>query len=281
MEEKWPMLAQDTGAPGEMGGDVTAQDTGATANEQQGAGENADQGVRFDTREAYEQEVGNRIQAAIQQRFKNQRDLQAELNGYEPIMQALAMKYGLDAKDVEGLTKRVTDDDDLYAEEASRQGVTPAFLKTMKKLEFENNRMKAQQEKTAEEMALQQHWAKLTTQAEEMKKAFPGFDLMAELKNERFRRMTAPDVGISVRDAYYAVHGEEIQRNSMQYAAQQTGQRIAASVRAGASRPLENGMQQQSPVNLGVDIVHMDKKTREEYRRRIKNGEKIDFVHNI
>ncbi len=68
----------------------------------------------------------------------------------------------------------------------------------------------------------------------------------------------------------------------MQYAAQQAGQKIAASVRAGASRPMENGMsRQQTPVNMGVDIANMDKATREQYKKRIKNGELINFVDKI
>ena len=279
LEVDLQLFAEDQGAMGETGGDVTGQDAQGGQQPEQAAQET---GVSFATREAYEEAVGQRIQAAIQQRFRNQKDLQGQIQGYQPIMQALGAKYGVDPGNVQELVKRVTDDDDLYAEEASRQGVTPQFLKTMKKLEFENQQLRAQEQQSAEERALQQHWAKLSQQAEQMKQQFPEFDLMAELKNERFRRMTAPDVGISVHDAYYAIHGADIQRQSMQYAAQQAGQKIAASVRAGASRPMENGMsRQQTPVNMGVDIANMDKATREQYKRRIKNGELINFVDKI
>ena len=44
---------------------------------------------------------------------------------------------------------------------------------------------------------------------------------------------------------------------------------------------MENGLQSQQPVNMAIDIKHMDKKTREEYARRIRNGETIDFVNRI
>jgi hypothetical protein len=88
-------------------------------------------------------------------------------------------------------------------------------------------------------------------------------------------------VGLSVKDAYYALHGEEIAQSGMRYAAQQAGQRIAASVQAGASRPRENGVQSPGPVNMAVDIRNMDKKTRAEYARRIRNGELINFVDKV
>ena len=141
-----------------------------------------------------------------------------------------------------------------------------------------NARMKGEQASLQREEALRQHFARLTRQAEELKRTFPGFDLMQELRNPAFVRMTAPGTGVSVKDAFYAVHGEDIQRDSMEYAAIQAGRRIAASVQAGASRPLENGVQAAAPVAIGIDIRGMDKKQREEYRRRIHSGELINFV---
>ncbi len=140
-----------------------------------------------------------------------------------------------------------------------------------------NARMKGEQAKLQREAALRQHFARLNRQGEELKKTFPDFDLMREMRNPAFLRMTAPGTGVSVKDAFYAVHGEDIQRESMQYAAVQAGRRIAASVQAGASRPVENGAQTAVPVAIGIDIRSMDKKQREEYRRRIRSGEIINF----
>ena len=140
-----------------------------------------------------------------------------------------------------------------------------------------NARMKGEQANAQREASLRQHFARLTRQGEELKQTFPDFDLMREMRNPAFVRMTAPGTGVSVKDAFYAVHGEDIQRESMQYAAIQAGRRIAASVQAGASRPVENGIQAAAPVMIGVDIRGMNRKQREEYRRRIHNGETINF----
>lgn len=139
----------------------------------------------------------------------------------------------------------------------------------------------AVQRQSGQSAMLRQHFARLVRQGEELRRSFPDFDLMEEMQNPAFVRLTAPGTGISVKDAFYAIHGEEIQRESMQYAARKAGDRIAASVQAGASRPLENGMQSLQPADMGVDIRNMDRQAREAYRRRIRNGETIDFQNRL
>ncbi len=129
--------------------------------------------------------------------------------------------------------------------------------------------------------AMRRHFLTLSRQAAELRKTVPDFDLLREMNDPGFARLTAPGTGVSVRDAFYALHGADIQRDSMAYAAQKAGERIAASVRAGASRPLENGMERSGGVNMALDISGMDRKTREEYRRRIRSGERIDFINNL
>lgn len=133
------------------------------------------------------------------------------------------------------------------------------------------------EEEARKEAGLRQHFVQLTREAEELKKTFPDFDLTQEMMNPAFARMTSPEIGVSVKDAFYAVHGEDIQRESMLYAALQASRRIAASVQAGAGRPVENGIQGSAPVVIGIDIRGMSRKQREEYRRRIHGGEAINF----
>lgn len=224
----------------------------------------------------YKEEYQQHVQDAISRRFRNQKDLETQ---YAPITQALGQKYGLDPKDVAGIAKRLTDDDSLYAEEANRLGLPVSTVKHMKQLEMENQRYQAAQQQSQEDLALQRHFQKISQEAEELKKTFPGFDLMTEIRsNPRFARMTSPQIGISVRDAYYAIHGEEIRQQTMQAAAQQAGQRLAASVQAGATRPMENGAQGGVPMQMGIDVAHMSRESRAEIRRRLHNGEQgIDF----
>lgn len=262
-------------------------DTGAGGNGSQAGTEQAatptltpyQQMIQGEGKAEYERDVGQRIQSAIQQRFRNQRDAQRQLTDYNPILQELGRRYGVDPSDAKGLYAKMTDDLSLYQAEADKMGTTPETVRTMHKLRAETEQAKAKERMATEELNQQRENRRIAEQAVQLKQTFPGFDLMAEMGNPRFERMVRG--GLSVKDAFYALHGEEIQRQSMQYAAQQAGQRIAASVQAGASRPIENGMQRNNPVNIGVDIAHMDKKTREAYRQRIRNGETIDFRNKL
>lgn len=278
MEKMNLQLFADEQGTQASGGDVTGGMQAGQAAEQTQQLTPFQQMIQGEGKAEYEQAVGQRVQQAIAQRFKNQKDMQEELNQSRAIMAELGKKYQLDPKDVKGIYTKMTDDLDQYREEADQKGMTPEAVRTMHRLETEAQRAREEAAQATEQMRTQQHFRSLAEQAEQLKQTFPSFDLMKELENPRFLRMTSPQVGISVKDAFYAIHGEEIQKQTMQYTAQQAGQRIAASVQAGASRPVENGMQRQNPVNMGVDIAHMDKKTRAEYARRIKNGELIDFA---
>ena len=208
-------------------------------------------------RKDYEKAVGQRIQAAIQQRFKNQQDYKKQLDAVQPILQTLGGRYGLNAEDVAGIADRLRQEPD------NAQNPEPADTPA------------------AAHDYMQEHVRGVNAQVEALKKEFPGFDLMAEMRNPAFVRMTSPGVGMSVKDAYFAVHGQEIQRDSMLYAAQQAGERVAASVMAGASRPRENGLDPAGSADMGVNVQSMDRKTRAEYRRRIRNGEKINFIRRF
>ena len=264
-------VAQEGDAPQETGMEPT--DAG-----QENGGETFEELIKG----RYKQDYQNHVRDAISRRFRNQEDLQAQLDARMPIMQALAMKYGKDPDDVEGIAKLLTDDDSLYAEEANRMGLPVATVKQMKKLEAENARQARELQESAEDRSLRQHFQRISDQAEELKQTFPDFDLMEEIRNNpRFARMTSPDIGMSVKDAFYACHGEEISRASAQAAAQQAGQRLAASVQAGATRPMENGVRGSAPTPIGMDVGHMSREAREAIRRRVHSGERdIDFRKN-
>ena len=270
-------FAED-GADGGMdaGGMADVETDGQAADAGESGNETFEELIKGRYKDVYQQHV----QSAISRRFKNQRDLEKQIT---TIAQTLGQKYGIDPKDYAGIAARLTDDDSLYADEANRLGLPVSTVKRMKQLEMENQRIQAQQQESREEQALQAHFQKISQQAEELKRDFPAFDLMQEIRsNPRFARMTSPQIGMSVKDAFYAIHGEEIRQQTMQAAAQQAGQRLAASVQAGAGRPVENGIRGGMPMQMSVDIAHMDRKTREEIRRRVHQGEAgIDFSSKI
>lgn len=123
------------------------------------------------------------------------------------------------------------------------------------------------------------HLRGLERQAEEMKTLFPGFDLRRELDNPAFARMTAPDVGIRVEDAYYAVHRQEIQSAAMQVTAQKTAQMLSDAVRSGSLRPREHGTVSQGASLTGFDYRSATPQQKAALKKRIREatarGEKL------
>lgn len=253
---------EEQGTPG-----TSAQESGAAREYAEQPGEKTAfrQMIEGAWREEYEDAVGQRIQAAVQQRFRNQQDWKKQAEELAPLAEALGARYGLDKTDVKAITER------LQKEQAGEDRAAPGDRSMMQK----------RQEGPETDGALRRHFAGLKRQAEELKRSFPDFDIAREMQNPAFVRMTAPDTGVSVRDAYYALHGDAIRLQSMRFGAYQAGQRIASSIQSGASRPVENGMEKPGETNLALDIRNMDRQTREAYRRRIRSGEHIDFVKNI
>ena len=119
----------------------------------------------------------------------------------------------------------------------------------------------------------------LEQQGEAMKKTFPNFDLRKELQNPVFARMTSPNVGVSVEDAYHAVHRKEIMAAGMQVTAQQTAQKISNAIQAGSRRPDENGTSGRSASVTTFDYSKASKAEREALKREIyaakARGEKL------
>jgi hypothetical protein len=91
--------------------------------------------------------------------------------------------------------------------------------------------------------------------------------------------MTSPGVGLSVADAYYAVHRNEIQAASMQVAAKKTAEKLSNAIAANSGRPQENGTSSQAPSVSTFDYRKMSKAQREDLKRRIRDaaarGEKL------
>lgn len=130
-----------------------------------------------------------------------------------------------------------------------------------------------------EQHLLAAHFLGLERQAEAMREVFPGFDLRAALDDPAFARMTAPDVGIRVEDAWYALHRDEIQSAAMQVAAQRTAQMISDQIRSGRMRPSENGVRPQGAGITAFDYRAATPQQRSALKKRIREaasrGEKL------
>ena len=222
-------------------------------------------------------EYNKKMQAVVQSRLRSAKGAEETLGKLTPALELLARKHGQDPANInyEALAKAISDDEAYYEDKALEMGVSVETAKRIDQQERDTARQQREQARTLEVQKIQQHFAKLEQQAEAMKKVFPKFDLRTELQNPAFARMTSPNVGISVEDAYYAVHRNEIQTAAMQVTAQKTAQKISNAIQAGSRRPSENGTSGQAPSVTTFDYRSMSPEAKKAFKDRIRSGEKI------
>ena len=194
-------------------------------------------------------EYNKEIQAIIQSRLRSAKGAEETLGKLMPALELLARKHGQDpaSMDYDALAKAISEDSAYYEDKALEMGVPVETAMKIDQQERDTARQQRQEAMNLEQQKIQRHFQSLQQQGEAMKKVFPNFDLQKELQNPAFLRMTSPNVGISVEDAYYAVHRNEIQAAAMQVTAQKTAQKISNSIQAGSRRPNEAGTSGQAP----------------------------------
>ena len=161
-------------------------------------------------------EYNAQLQKIIRSRVKEEGKHKAILETLDPALRQLAKQHGLDPENVDhGALAAAITGQDKHREESRQR--------------FEN------------------HIRKLRQQEQDFQTIVPGFDLGRELKNPLFARLTSPGVGLSVEDAFYAVHRRSMQEKSMQAAARQASQMISNAIASGSHRPEESGAAAQAP----------------------------------
>lgn len=232
----------------------------------------------------FKDQYGKAVNDAVNKRFKNQKDLQGQIDAIDPIIRTLAQQYGIQAEangsiSIQALSDKILNDNALYEKEAFERGMSVEDLKQMKALERENEQLKRSTQQTQE----QREWMEIEQQGEQLKEMYPSFDMDTEMLNPEFGKSLAffknsglyPD---PVRRAYELVHRDEIMSGAMQYAVQQTQQKISNSIQSGMSRPQENGSTQSAAgAPTALDPSKLSLQQIEEINRRAARGERITF----
>lgn len=258
----------------------TAQDAAAENPTEDDKTDNAPARMSWDEIMA-DPEYNRQMQAVVQSRLKSAKGAEDALAKLTPALELLARKHNLDPAnmDYEALTKAISDDDSYYEDKALQMGTSVETAKKIDQQERDSARQQRAQELSLQEQKIRNHFAGLEQQAKEFQKIIPGFDLQTELKNPAFLRMTSPNVGISVRDAYYAVHHDEMQTAAMQATARATAQNISNNIQARQRRPDENGISGQAPSATTFDYSKASPEQRaafkKDLRERMARGEKV------
>lgn len=216
-----------------------------------------------------------KMQEVISARVK---PIQAKLDSLSPALEVLGKKYGIDTSDisrldVKALSDAVTGDSAYYEDAAAELGVDLETAKTIKNLESRAKRSEAQARQSLQEAMMRQHFEKLQTEAEALKRELPSFDLKAEMQNPQFVRMTSPEGGLTVAQAFHALHYREIEQAKAQQAAKDAARALSNAIQSGRQMPRENGATGKAASSVAPKLYsQMNPAERAEYKRRLQMG---------
>ncbi len=194
----------------------------------------------------YKSQYDAQVQAIIQKRLRSRGDAEQRLQRLAPVLSALGERFGaLDSADMEQLARDI--------------------------LSGDSGSTRQSRVRQAED-----HLARLVEQEAELRASFPDFDLLTAMEDPAFVRLTAPHTGLSLADAYYALHrreiGEATARSSLEAAAK--------AVRSGMSRPRELSGNQAASTAIS-DPRNMSREQREALKQRIyqakAQGKKLPY----
>lgn len=223
----------------------------------------------------FKEEFAKRTQRIIDGRFKETKRLEESQKQVQPILQKLTSKYGVSANDIEALSKAIDNDDAVYAEFAEKNGITLDQARHIKTLEAENEMFKQTQEERQRQEKADKVYQKWIKQSEQAKQLYPDFDLGIEMQNEQFAQLMQN--GIDIKTAYEVVHKDEILTRVATVSAKKAEKQIVDTIKAKGNRPAENGMSSQGAVSTSKDIRKLSNDEMDDYIRRARQGERIDF----
>jgi hypothetical protein len=229
----------------------------------------------------YKKSYDTDVQGIVRSRLKADKPAKEALDAMQPAIEVMARKYGLDVKNMDyaALAKAIENDDAYYEEKAVEMGTSIETAKRVDQLEREAERRRVQEQMTIEQTKRRNHFIKLEEQGEALKASFPQFDLRAEMQNPRFARLVAPDIGMSVEDAYNAVHRKEIEAARAQIVAQRTAEQMSSAIASGQRRPDEAGTSSIAPSVSTFDYRNASREQRDALKKQIREaaarGEKL------
>ena len=223
----------------------------------------------------YKDEYTEATQQIINRRFKETKQLESQVQAFQPIMDMLSQRYGVNDGDPEKLRQAIEDDDGYWEQLAEDAGMTVDQYKEYQRLERENAELRRYRDAQRNQAMAQQKMQEWYQQADEVKNIYPGFDLELEAANPQFLALLQS--GVPVQHAYEVLHLDDIRQATAQVAAQRTQQNVVNNIRAKGNRPAENGAKATSAFTVKDDVSKLSKRDRAEIAKRVERGEKIVF----
>ena len=212
-------------------------------------------------------------QRIINQRFKQTKETEAQLQKQNAVLDILMTKYS--AKDLDGLKEAIENDDAMWENAADDAGMTVKQYKEFARLQRENKEFLAKEQEYEMQRKADEIMRQWNEEAEALKQKFPQFDLAVESQDPQFTNMLRH--GVPVEVAYKALHLDDIVTEAMKTTAQKAEKRVVDNIRAKGSRPVENGASSSSTFTIKNDVSKLNRADRAEVVRRALRGEEISF----
>lgn len=221
----------------------------------------------------YKADFDKRMQAAIKRRVGDTNAMKEEMNRMREALNVAMQRYGTKDGDWEALTNALIEDDQYLEKEAYEKGIDKDTLRTMKKMERENEMLKQNQAELERQARQEQAYQKLLQEQAEVLKIYPSFNIDNEIVNPQFESLVRN--GVDLKTAYEVVHHNEILPQAIKFASDKTREDVAKAVASGMARPSELGAGQTSSPSGKYDPSKLSKEQREELKRRAMAGERI------
>lgn len=281
MSEKLFKLDLQLFAEGEASGGISQDAAVSTESEQNSPQpspeERKAQYAKF--KEDFKDEYNAEVQGLVKDRLKKSNERLNAAKEFksksDKVFEALAVMYGLDANDYDGISRAVENDNSFYEEKALAAGMDVNEYRKLQQMKRENEQLRQQNEDYIRQQQMEQKYRTWIQQGQMTKEIYPNFDIDAESQNPDFMRLL--NSGVDVTTAFEVVHKDEILTAGMRYAANQTAAKMKQNAGANANRPTESGISEHAASSATIDVSKLSDEQMAEYIRRAKAGEKITF----
>lgn len=212
------------------------------------------------------------MQKIINRRFKETKGYEEQIAQYREITDLLDAKYG--TKDHQARVKAFREDSmwDIAADE--RGQVKSEYMGSLDKT-VEINRLKEREAAREAEQTTRKQAEKWDKDAAEVKAKYPDFDIHSEVDNPVF--MENIKKGLSMEDAYFLTHRDEITRRMVTDARTASEKAVADNIRAKGNRPAEAGTASTAGFTGAVNFKTMTAEQRAKIVEATKNGKAGDW----
>lgn len=264
-------------------------------NAGQAAAGTTEEAVQQPAEESFEQLIGkggkhekafkDEVSKIVQLRVGDMNKLQGYNAQLQQLARLVASRYNVEIPedadiDVNAIMSAVDNDDQYWEQREIQEGVPKDLLKREDRVKREQELVNQQRAQAEAQARTQKMYARHLQEAAALKAEIPDFDLDVELGNRMFAGLLRN--GFPMRNAYFAVHHDDIMRQQQaqyaqyaQQAVQQTKQMTANAIASGTNRPVENGSGAAAGAVHITDPGQLTKEQRAEIRRRVNSGDRI------